>query len=188
MGFKLKLDPAFTPFEDSGFSPCTLHELEGCGFDIFYEAAADLLEEDEELAAVVDGRDYCISLMWSSSLKDLACVMIVSTALAKYFDAIISYEGDEPESLEELLANTNAALEDADNENPDEYPDSENASPPTGNANDYDIDALLAHSNYHFLHRQRMMLMDLWANGKITKKQQSDLNKIELALHNLKKS
>lgn len=188
LGFDLQLHPDFTPFEDSGFSPCTFKGVEGAGFEISYDEAAELIDEDEELAALADGKDYCISLEWHSSMKDLACAMIVSTALAKYFDAIISYEGDEPESIEELLEGTAEAIELAMNEDEDsdEYSAPENSSSINLNVNEYDIEELLATPNFYLLNRQRMALMELWANGTITPKQRADMDKIDAALHKLK--
>ena len=104
LGFDLRLDPEFTPFEDEGFLPFTLKGEEGPGYEVYYEEASDICEEDEELAALADGKDVCISMVWRSSMKDLACVMMVSCAYAKDFGAVISYEGNEPETVEGMLA------------------------------------------------------------------------------------
>ncbi|MCG8429291.1 MAG: hypothetical protein MI754_18215 [Chromatiales bacterium] len=113
LGFDLQLDPAFTPFDDEGFSPCVLQGEADIGFEIYYEPAADIIDDDEEFKAISQNRDFCISLCWSGSMKDYAAVMIVSTALAHDFGAVISYEGDDPEPLEELITNTAAAIEEA---------------------------------------------------------------------------
>ncbi len=113
MGFNLTLHPDFTRFEDSGFLPFTLNGEEGPGFEISYEDANAVTEDDEDFAAIADGRDYCISMVWRSSLRDLACVMIVSCALAKDFGAVISYEGDDPESLDKMLEATQSILDEA---------------------------------------------------------------------------
>lgn len=188
LGFDLQLHPEFTAFEDSGFSPCSFKGEDGAGFEISYGEAAELIEEDEEFATLADGRDYCISLVWHSSLKDLACVMIVSVALAKYFDAIISYEGDEPESIEALLEATVEAIELAmdEEENPDQYSPPESALPMPLDVSDDDTDDLLAEPDYYLLNRQRLVLMELWANGSITLKQKADMDKIDAAIHRLK--
>ena len=112
LGFDLSLDPEFTPFEDEGFSPCVLLGSEEAGFEIFYDDANALTGGDEELESIAAGRGYSISMVWRGSKKDLACVMIVSCALAKEFDAIISYEGEKPEDLSVLLESTRKILSD----------------------------------------------------------------------------
>ncbi len=113
LGFDLQLSPEYTPFKDSGFLPFTLNGEEGPGFEIQYEVATELIGEDQALTAIAAGRDYCISMAWHGSMKDLACVMIVSCALMKNFDAVVSYEGEAPEPLEKLLAEVPGILADA---------------------------------------------------------------------------
>ena len=113
LGFDLKLYPDFTPFTDEGFSPCVLGGEEGPGFEIAYQTASEATDDDEDFLAIADGRDYCITLVWRGSMKDLACVMIVSCALTKDFGAVVSYEGDEPSPLDEMLASTKEILIDA---------------------------------------------------------------------------
>jgi hypothetical protein len=116
LGFELKLHPGFTPFEDSGFLPCTLKGEEGPGFEIFYEESAEIVGEDDDFKLIADGRDYCISMVWRGSMKDLACVMIVSCALVKDFGAVVSYEGEAPEPLPKLLEATQGIVNDAASE------------------------------------------------------------------------
>lgn len=111
LGFDLKLHPEFTPFEDSGFLPFILNGEDGPGFEIDYELAMDVISDDKDLEVIAAGNDVCISMTWRSSMKDFACVMIVSCALAKDFGAIISYEGEEPESLTEILSETQEILQ-----------------------------------------------------------------------------
>ena len=115
LGFDLQLDPEFTPFEDEGFSPCVLfgEQDEDVGFEIFYQPAADIVEDDEDFQRIAGERDFCISIGWGGSLKDYAAVMIVSAALAKDFAAVVSFEGDPPDSLEKLLSEAAAAVQDA---------------------------------------------------------------------------
>jgi hypothetical protein len=113
LGFDVKLHPDFTPFTDEGFSPCVLGGEAGPGFEIYYQTASEATDDDEEVLAVADGRDYCISMVWRGSMKDLACVMIVSCALARDSGAVISYEGDDPSPLDELIASTKDILADA---------------------------------------------------------------------------
>lgn len=113
LGFDLKLAPNFTQFEDSGFLPFKLQGEEGPGFEIFYESAADVTDGDEDFEAVANGRDYCISMVWRSSMKDLACVMILSCALARDFGAVVSYGGEAPEPLDQMLEATQSILAEA---------------------------------------------------------------------------
>ena len=111
LGFDLALHPGYAPFDDAGFLPFVLNGASGPGFDIRYEDASATIGEDRTLRAAAAGRDHCISMAWHGSMKDLACVMIVSCALTRDFGAVVSYEGDPPESLENLLAAAHEALE-----------------------------------------------------------------------------
>ena len=110
LGFNLQLDPAFTPFTDSGFSPCILNGISNVGFEIFYENAGDL----KGLENIAGSNDFCISMAWHVSMQDCATVMIVSCALAKDFDAVITFEGEPPEPLDVLLSYTRDAIEEAE--------------------------------------------------------------------------
>lgn len=113
MGFDLKLHPQYTPFEDSGFLPFSLNGEDGAGFEIRYGQASELFNEDDAFAKLAAGRDICISMSWHGSMKDLACVMIVSCALVKEFNAVVSYEGEPPEPLDRMLAVVPEVLADA---------------------------------------------------------------------------
>ncbi len=115
---RLTIDPELAPFEDEGFSPCkwgdTDHDV---GFEIYYEPAEDVYEDDEEFKAVAgEGNDYCISMSWGGSMLDCAAVMIASCALAKSFGAVISYEGDGPSQIEKLVQDTKETIISAEKE------------------------------------------------------------------------
>ncbi len=110
LGYNFLLDPEFTPFEDEGFSPCTLNKESNVGFEIFYEPACDVINDDIQLKSIANGKNYCINLNWGGNMKDFACVMIVSSALAKYHQAIISYEGEGAESTNKLIKDTKAIV------------------------------------------------------------------------------
>lgn len=116
LGFDLKLHPEYSPFKDSGFLPFVLNGEEGPGFEIQYVTAAELIDGDEAMKTIAAGRDYCISMAWRGSMKDLACVLIVSCALMKDFDCIVSYEGEPPEPYENLLATVREVLEETTSE------------------------------------------------------------------------
>jgi hypothetical protein len=113
LGFDLKLHPEFSPFLNSGFLPFVLHGEEGPGFEIFYQSTDDVVGGDKIFRALAEGRDHCISMSWRGDMKDLACVMIVSCALTKDFGAIVSYEGDDPEPLDDMLEATQEIVRDA---------------------------------------------------------------------------
>jgi hypothetical protein len=118
LGFNLTLHPEFTPIEDSGFSPCILDGTPDVGFEVFYAPTLEVAESDSNLKAIAVGRDFSISMIWRGSMKDYACVMIVSCALAKDFGAVVTYEGEPPESFETLLESTMSIVADAANEKP----------------------------------------------------------------------
>lgn len=113
LGFDLTLHPDFTRFDDSGFLPFTLNGVEGPGFEIHYSDAQDVVADDAGFAALADGRDYCITMTWGGRMKDLACAMMVSCALVQDFDAVVSYEGEEPSPLQEMLHTVEVALKEA---------------------------------------------------------------------------
>lgn len=105
-GFDLQLDPEMKPMEDSAFSPCTLWGKES-GVEIYYEGDPQSMNE---LCSISQGRDYCISFRWGGAMDECACAMIASYALAKHFGAIVSYEGNEPMSLEDLFKETQSII------------------------------------------------------------------------------
>lgn len=113
LGFNLKIDPEFTPFEDAGFSPCVLDGTPDVGFEVFYAPTAELVGDDSDLTTIAGGRDFSITMTWRGSMKDCAAAMIVSCALAKDFDAVISYEGEPPESIDSLIENTKSIIVEA---------------------------------------------------------------------------
>jgi hypothetical protein len=118
LGFNLKLHPEFTPFEDSGFSPCILDGIPDVGFEVFYAPASEITEVNPHLTTVAAGRDFSISMVWHSSMKDCASAMIVSCALAKDFGAVVTYEGDTPDPFETLFENTKSIVARAAKEKP----------------------------------------------------------------------
>jgi hypothetical protein len=116
LGFDLKLHDDLDLIDDVGFSPCVLEGIRDVGFELMPTSAKEATDDDEDFLAVAGGRDFCISMTWRGSMKDCAAVMIVSCALAKDADAVVSYEGDEPEPLERMIEGTHGVLEDARNE------------------------------------------------------------------------
>jgi len=109
-GFDFQLDPDLKPFEDSGFSPCKLMGSDA-GVEIYYDGSDELLSQFSDIA---QGRDFCISFRWGGSMIECASAMIASYALAKSFDAIVSYDGETPyHDLNAFLEDTKACVEGA---------------------------------------------------------------------------
>lgn len=104
LGFDLQLHPGYTPFEDSGFSPCIIGGREGFGFEVYYSPAHEVVAGSAELAAIAAGRDHCLQLVWHGSMNDLACATVVSAALARDYGAVVSYEGESPEPVEQIIS------------------------------------------------------------------------------------
>jgi len=114
---QLQIDPELQVFEDEGFLPCIWGSTtDDVGFEIFYEPSDDIHDGDEQLIKIIGNNDYCISMGWGGSLKDCAAVMIASCALAKDYGAVISYEGEEPDTLENLISSTNDIIVEAEKE------------------------------------------------------------------------
>jgi len=110
-GYNLKLDPELSLLRNDGFSPCILQGEKGAGFELFCEPAAGVVQSDEKIKKVVDGKDTCISMSWGSSFKDCLCILIVSHALMKEFGALSTYECEELDTLKSLQAGINETLE-----------------------------------------------------------------------------
>lgn len=116
LDFKLTLYETFVPFESSGFLPCVLNGEDGPGFEIGFQDSAEVIDGEEPLASIASGKECCISMIWRSSMKDLACVMIVSCALVKDFGAVVSHEGGAPIEISDLLFATREILRGINNE------------------------------------------------------------------------
>lgn len=113
LGFDLQLDPELDLINDSGFSPCVLNGISDVGFELMSGTPQEVFGEETQIAG---DNDHCIGLVWRSSMKDCAAVMIASCAFAKDFGAIVSYEGELPESLENLQDGARRILAEALNE------------------------------------------------------------------------
>ena len=106
-GYDLRLDPELKPKVPSAFSPMTLLGKPS-GVEIYGTNDRELLDDFEEIRG---GREYCITFSWGGDMGECACASIASYALAKHFGALVSYEGEEPGSLEELREGADEALE-----------------------------------------------------------------------------
>jgi hypothetical protein len=110
LGFDCKIDTFYVPFQCSGFLPCVLAGS-ASGFEIYFEAAADVLSDFPNLAGTVGSRDVAITFRWGGDMSECACVLIVSAALAKTFGAIVHYQDDDMVySAEQLVAEALQAI------------------------------------------------------------------------------
>jgi hypothetical protein len=106
-GFDLQLDPEMKPMEESAFSPATLMGKPS-GVEIYYEGDPEFLNG---FSSIRQGRDYCVTFRWGGDMSECACASIASYALAKRFGAIVSYEGEDPAGLDDLLKGVQQVLE-----------------------------------------------------------------------------
>jgi hypothetical protein len=103
LGCDLQLAPSLDLKRDTGYSPCTFNGVP-VGFELSPSLTVDAAHDDDEFVALAGGRDFCIGLSWGGSMRDCVAAMIVSCALARDFDAVVSFEGDEPTPTHELSA------------------------------------------------------------------------------------
>jgi hypothetical protein len=110
LGFDCKIDNSYTPFVSVGFLPCTLNGQQS-GFEIFFEDSAQVLKDFPHLAAQVGDRSTAVTFRWGGDMAECACVLVVSAALAKSFDAIVHYQDDDlVYSDDQLLEEAHTAL------------------------------------------------------------------------------
>ena len=96
----LDSDPNFTLTIDAetdlttavGFVPCVICGVES-GVEIDFDDSSELLGQ---FGAMVSDRDCCLVFRWGGDMAECACAMVLSYALAKYYNAIVSYEGEPP--------------------------------------------------------------------------------------------
>jgi len=92
-GFDLKLDSFYEPLESSGFHPCILNGVES-GFEVFWQPIGEILGAWPELNEPVGARDTSLTFIWHGDMAECACVLVVSAALARAFDAVVFYQDD----------------------------------------------------------------------------------------------
>ncbi|MDR0781712.1 MAG: hypothetical protein LBF16_13655 [Pseudomonadales bacterium] len=111
LGFDLQLYPALDLLSDAGFIPCVFYGVSDIGFELYSGPTSDVIGDNDELLSAIGNHDFCLNMVFHSSMKDCAAVMIVSCALAHDFGAVIFYEGETPMSLEMLLQETPEVIE-----------------------------------------------------------------------------
>jgi len=118
-GYDLKIDLGLEPFEHAGFLPCQLCGASS-GVEVYYDVTSEVLAPDL-VAGLAKGREVCISFRWGGSFREGACAMILSFALARSFDAILSYEGEPPdESLDIVQGEIAQMMKEAERERREE--------------------------------------------------------------------
>jgi hypothetical protein len=94
LGLPFELNPELDPLHDRGFSPSKLNGLDS-GFEIYSESAKSVIENQPQLAEILDSRDWCISFRWGGNLSECACVLAASAGLVKLCDAVAYYPDDD---------------------------------------------------------------------------------------------
>ncbi len=111
-------DPNFTLTIDAetdlnatvGFVPCVICGVES-GVEIDFDDSPELIAQFGSMAS---DRDCCLVFRWGGDMAECACAMVLSYALAKYYNAIVSYEGEPPpENLDVFRDETIAIHSDA---------------------------------------------------------------------------
>ena len=110
LGFDLKIDPAYKPFESEGFLPCTFAG-QNSGFEIHFGASYEATTTFPRLKNEIGPRDVAIRIRWGGDMTECICVLVFSAALASEFGAVVHYENDDSIiSKEELLSQISAAM------------------------------------------------------------------------------
>lgn len=110
LDFSLTIDPETNLSESVGFVPCVICGVES-GVEIDFDDSAETIEQFGDLAP---DRDCCLVFRWGGDMVECACAMVLSFVLAKYCNAIVSYEGEPPpESLDAFRDETIAIHSDA---------------------------------------------------------------------------
>ncbi|MBU2891851.1 hypothetical protein KO495_00775 [Colwellia sp. D2M02] len=100
--FKLQLEPEFNLNEDEGFSPCSIDGFDDIGFELECGKIEDILEESDEFEPYLEDRTNYIAMSWGGSFGDCLCVMIVTLALMKYFNAVTTYDFEISDTIKDI--------------------------------------------------------------------------------------
>lgn len=100
--FKLILDESYTPFECTGYIPCTL-DGEDAGVDIKF-GATDFNALAPTVKAAIGDRDTTINIRSGADPREIVSADIIAATLANSFEALIQNRGEDAlENAEELL-------------------------------------------------------------------------------------
>ncbi len=108
IGYRIDIDEGWDDSDWCGFLPCKINELEaGCevSFGSITEFTEDIEDEEElgEFQELTKNKDYFIELSWSSDYLGGATATLIAAVFVKYYEAVSSYDCEEPDTLEELL-------------------------------------------------------------------------------------
>jgi hypothetical protein len=98
LGFALKLDADYAPFETAGYLPCDL-DGEDAGFDLRFK----------DVTADAEGREVAMACKWGGDPREEAAASIFCAALATDFGAVVR-EGEVEIGPEALLARAKKAI------------------------------------------------------------------------------
>jgi hypothetical protein len=101
LGFKLTLDDAYAPFETQGYLPCTV-EGEDAGVDMRFERNANVPGTAQSLAVEQGDRRAVMRLRWSGDAREHLSALVIASALALDFDALLL----DPEDGSQVMAAT----------------------------------------------------------------------------------
>jgi len=122
LGFDLTIDEFYRPFDCSGYLPCVLKGKKS-GFEIYFESPDEAVQSSPLLKETVGSRDCAICFRWGGDMSECACVLIVSAALAKYFGAVVHYQGDDLlYTAEQLIEEAKGALQAVESARPRRSP------------------------------------------------------------------
>lgn len=102
LGFKLTLEEDYAPFASSGYLPCTL-DGEDAGLTLRFDTS-------DEIA----GKDSAVTLQWGGDPREQVSMMMIASALAHDFDAVVHGPDSIGKSADELVATAKKAFADLD--------------------------------------------------------------------------
>lgn len=130
LGFDFQIDPELKPFEDTGFVPCKLGQLDS-GFEIYYESVGNVLSSYPQIKEKIEPRDFAISFRYAGDMAECACALIASASLAKSFDAVIyDPQDDLIYSFDDLISEIGLVLAEIENPSQEDIIEQPLAEPP----------------------------------------------------------
>jgi len=102
LGFDLVLTDFYQPFKSTGYHPCRINGSSS-GFQLSFKHAADIAVRNPNLASRIGARDAAMEFRWTGKPGELASVMILCAALVSQFDALVNYNDEKWQSMDDLL-------------------------------------------------------------------------------------
>lgn len=110
--FKLTVDEAYTPFETSGYLPCTINGEDG-GINIAFDSAADVLA-DPSVANLPEAIDTAIRLKSGGDPREDVCVLMIAAALAQSNSTVAFGPSRSPVSAGQLVTDARRRFSELD--------------------------------------------------------------------------